>query len=150
MDFTPLASKILRETRSGPTDGPNAGGSPDSAVARAVVAGGPYRNRPAIWLCRTGEAKGSAERICLEGPYGRLRGYPRRCHADGSRRTRRALARSLPEFRPIVGDIRGQVQSIFPSPTKNLRRCHYYGASYKGVSHYLRHNPESRLFSGKA
>jgi len=35
-----------------------------------------------------------------------------------------------------------------PVTARNLRRCHYKGSA-DCVAHYLRHNPESRLFSGK-
>ena len=43
----------------------------------------------------------------------------------------------------------GGRSKYIPITTDSLYRCHYKGSA-DCVAHYLRHNPESRLFSGKA
>lgn len=43
----------------------------------------------------------------------------------------------------------GGRSKYIPVTADSLRRCHYAGAA-DCVAHYLRHNPESRIFAGKA
>lgn len=43
----------------------------------------------------------------------------------------------------------GGKSKYIPVTSRALQRCHYAGAS-DSVAHYLRHHPDSRLFSGKA
>lgn len=43
----------------------------------------------------------------------------------------------------------GGRSKFIPITGRNLHKCHYKGA-FDCVAHYLRHNPKSRIFSGKA
>lgn len=43
----------------------------------------------------------------------------------------------------------GGRSKFIPITGRNLHKCHYRGA-FDCVAHYLRHNPKSRIFSGKA
>ena len=148
MDFTPLASKILRGNSLRTDRWAECGEDLQTAQLRGLL------SRAA--RTETGRRYGYAELAKLRDPR---KEYALRVPMVGYEDIRADVMRMAAGERDVLwrGVCRNFAQSsgtsggrskYIPVTDENLRRCHYYGASYS-VSHYLRHNPESRLFSGK-
>ena len=149
MDFTPLASKILRGNSLRTDRWTECGEDLQTAQLRGLL------SRAA--RTETGRRYGYAELAKLRDPR---KEYALRVPMVGYEDIRADVMRMAAGERDVLwrGVCRNFAQSsgtsggrskYIPVTDENLRRCHYYGASYS-VSHYLRHNPESRLFSGKS
>lgn len=149
MDFTPLASKILRLKSLRTDRWPDTGEDLQTAQLRSLL------SRAAD--TEIGRRHGYGELKKLKDPrrkfaarvpmvsYEEIRADVMRMVAGERDVLWRGVCRS---FAQSSGTSGGRSKYI-PITDENLRRCHYYGASYS-VSHYLRQNPESRLFSGKS
>lgn len=106
--------------------------------------------------CEVGKRYGFAEMARMENPYGEFSRRVPLCDYEMMRSDVMRMIRGeenvlwkgkCVNYAQSSGTSGGKSKYV-PVTSDSLRRCHYKGAA-DSVAHYLRSNPDSRLFSGK-